>query len=111
MAEKDKVIKSGQLTLPRLLFLALIGGIIAATVALGGIWLSIGYWLLTLAICLLLYLVVTDYGIKIDRVDLTGQPAQTATIEAAAPAANAVRATANEVRVKRRSTRTAKRRR
>jgi hypothetical protein len=110
MADKDKVIKSGQLTLPRLLFLAFIGGIIVATVALGGIWLTIGYWLLTIAICVLLYLVATDYGIKMDRVDMTGQPAQAAQIEAA-PVADAVRATPGEARVKRRPARPVKRRR
>ena len=109
MAEKDRVIKSGQLTLPRLLFLALIGGVIVATVALGGIWLSIGYWLLTLALCGLLYLVATDYGIKMDKIDLTGQPAQ-ASIDAG-PVADAVRATPTEVRVKRKSARPTKRRR
>ena len=110
MAERDRVIKSGQLTLPRILSLIVIGGIITATVALGGVWLSIGYWLLTIALCLLLYLVATDYGIKMDRVDLTGQPSQAATIEAA-PVADAVRATPAEVRVKRRTARPAKRRR
>src|SRR5215216_8122672 len=111
MAERDKVIKSGQLTLLRLLFLALIGGIIAATVALGGVWLTIGYWLLTIAICVLLYMVATDYGVKMDRVDLAGQPSQPATVEAAAPVATSVTATPAEARVKRRSTRPAKRRR
>lgn len=110
MAERDKVIKSGQLTLPRILSLALIGGIIVATVALGGIWLTIGYWFLTISICVLLYLVATDYGIKMDKVDLTGQSPQAATIESA-PVADAVRATTGEARVKRRSARAVKRRR
>jgi|SRR5215216_6078889 len=110
MAEKDKVIKSGQLTLPRLLFLALVGGVIVATVALGGIWLSVGYWLLTLALCGLLYLVVTDYGIKMESVELVGQPSQATTIESA-PVANAVRTAPTEARVKRKTTRPTKRRR
>ena len=109
MAERDKVIKSGQLTLPRVLFLIAVGGVITATVALGGIWLSIGYWLLTLALCGLLYLVVTDYGVKMDKIDLSGQPAQAA-IEGA-PVAEAVRATPTEPRVKRKSARPVKRRR
>jgi hypothetical protein len=110
MADKDKVIKSGQITLPRLLSLAIIGGAIVAAVALGGIWLTVGYWVLTLAICVLLYMVATDYGVKMDTVDLTGQPAQAATIEAA-PVADAVRATTGEARVKRRPARPVKRRR
>jgi hypothetical protein len=109
MAERDKVIKSGQLTLPRLLFLALIGGVIVATVALGGFWLSIGYWLLTLALCALLYLVMTDYGVTMEKVDLSGQPSQ-ATIEGA-PVAEAVRSTPTEARVRRKSARPVKRRR
>lgn len=55
MAERDKVIKSGQLTLPRILFLAVVGGVIVFTVYAGGVYLSIGYWLLTVAICGLLF--------------------------------------------------------
>jgi type VI protein secretion system component VasK len=110
MAERDRVIKSGQLTLPRLLFLAVIGGLIVATVALGGVWLTVGYWLLTIAICVLLYLVATDYGIKMDKVDLTGQSAQSATVEAA-PIAETVRTVSSEARVKRRTARPVKRRR
>ena len=75
MAERDRVIKTGQLTLPRILFLALIGGLIVAMVSLGGKALIIGYWGLTLAICGLLYLIAIDYRVKMDKVDLTGQPA------------------------------------
>lgn len=106
MAEKDKVIKSGQITLPRLLFLALIGGLIFAMVALGGKALIIGYWLITLAICVLLYLIATDYGVHMEAVNLTAQPTQAAAIESA-PTAEATNATT----VKRRPSRTVKRRR
>src|ERR1051325_10871314 len=109
MAEKDKVIKSGQLTLPRLLFLLVACGVIVATVALGGVWLSVGYWLLTLALIGLLYLVVTDYGIKLDNIDLVNQPSQAA-LESA-PATNAVSAAPSEARVKRKPARPVKRRR
>ena len=35
MAERDKVIKSGQLTLPRILFLVVVGGLIFSTVYAG----------------------------------------------------------------------------
>jgi hypothetical protein len=112
MAERDKVIKSGQLTLPRILFLAAVGGVIAATVALGGIWLTIGYWLLTIGICVLLYLIAIDYGISMDRISLKSQPAQAASAaEPAAATAEEARTTMGEPRPKRRTTRQAKRRR
>ena len=110
MAEKDKVIKSGQITLPRILFLALIGGLIFAMVAVGGKALIVGYWVLTLAICLLLYLIATDYGIKMDTVSLAAQPAQAAAIESA-PATETARPATPDSRVKRRPSRPARRRR
>jgi hypothetical protein len=83
MAEKDKVIKSGQLTLPRILFLVAVGVVIAGMVALGGKFLIIGYWVVTLTICGLLYLIAIDYGVHMEKVDLTGHAAQPAAIEAA----------------------------
>src|SRR5712691_4637777 len=86
MAERDKVIKSGQLTIPRILFLALIGGLIVAMVSFGGKALIIGYWGLTVAICGLLYLIAIDYRVKMDKVELTGQPVQAAAIAEAAGA-------------------------
>ncbi|MEN3333406.1 MAG: hypothetical protein V7641_2771 [Blastocatellia bacterium] len=111
MAEKDKVIKGGQLTLPRILFLAVIGIVIAGMVALGGKFLIIGYWVLTLAICGLLYLIAIDYGVHMEKVDLTGHPAPAAAIEAA-PAGETARGDAStEARVKRRTSRPVKRRR
>jgi hypothetical protein len=110
MAEKDKVIKSGQITLPRLLFLALIGGLIFAMVAVGGKALIIGYWLLTLAICVLLYLIAIDYGIHMDKVSLTGQPVPSAAIEAA-PTPEAAQVITPDSRIKRRTSRAPKRRR
>jgi hypothetical protein len=86
MAERDKVIKSGQFTLPRLAFLALVGVVLWAIVFFGGVYLTIGYWLLTLAICGLLYLIAIDYGIKMDKVDLSRNPAQApATASSALP--------------------------
>jgi hypothetical protein len=102
MAEKDKVIKSGQLTLPRLLFLAVIGVLIVGMVAVGGKVLIIGYWVMTLAICLLLYLIATDYGVHMEQVNLTSPPPQ-ATVEAAPASETARIAAPNEARVKRRS--------
>jgi hypothetical protein len=111
MAERDKVIKSGQLTLPRLLFLIVVGGVIVFTVYAGGIFLSIGYWLLTLSICALLFLIAIDYGIKMDKIDMTGQAPQAAGVtDAPSITAPAVKAVA-DARPKKRSARPAKRRR
>jgi hypothetical protein len=113
MAERDKVIKSGQFTLPRLLSLAAIGGLIVAMVALGGIALTVGYWVITLAICILLFLIAIDYGVKMDKIDVTNQPLQAVPASVNAPAATieTTRAVTSEVRVKRKGNRPAKRRR
>jgi hypothetical protein len=112
MAEKDKVIKSGQLTLPRLLFLAVVGVAVAGMVAIGGKFLIIGYWVLTLAICGLLYLISIDYGIHMEKVDLTAHPPQAAAAEAAPVAETGRAAAPAEPRAKRRTTsRPVKRRR
>ena len=111
MAERDKVIKSGQLTVPRILFLAAVGGVIVFTVYAGGIYLSIGYWSLTLAICGLLFLIAIDYGVMMDKVDLSTQPVQVAAAEAPSTAPG-LKTSAAEARPKRRtSSRPAKRRR
>jgi hypothetical protein len=114
MAERDKVIKSGQVTLPRVLFLAAIGGIIVFTVYAGGIYLAIGYWFITISICVLLFLIAIDYGVKMEKVNLAVEPVQAAAAAAAAePATSAtpgVKAT-GEVRPKKRTSRPAKRRR
>lgn len=114
MAERDKVIKSGQVTLPRVLFLAAIGGIIVFTVYAGGIYLAIGYWFITLSICVLLFLIAIDYGVKMEKVNLAVEPAQAAAAAAAAePATSATSGVkpTGEVRPKKRTSRPAKRRR
>ncbi len=112
MAERDKVIKSGQLTLPRILFLAVVGGIIVFTVYAGGIFLSLGYWFLTIAICGLLFLIAIDYGVKMDKVSLTVEPAQAAAaIEPTGAATPSLKTTLGEARPKKRTSRPAKRRR
>ncbi len=112
MAERDKVIKSGQLTLPRILFLVVVGGIIVFTVYAGGVYLSIGYWFLTIAICGLLFLIAIDYGVKMDKVNLTAEPAQAAAASAESTSAPtpSLKTTLGEARPKKRS-RPAKRRR
>ena len=113
MAERDKVIKSGQLTLPRILFLVVVGGIIVFTVYAGGVYLSIGYWFLTIAICGLLFLIAIDYGVKMDKVNLTAEPAQAAaaSAESTSAAAPSLKSTLGEARPKKRTSRPAKRRR
>ena len=111
MAERDKVIKSGQLTIPRLLFLVVVGGLIVAMVSLGGKALIIGYWGLTLAICGLLYLIAIDWRVKMDRVDLSGQSPQAAPLPDATSPTTELKTTMGGPRPKRRPSRQAKRRR
>lgn len=111
MAERDKVIKSGQLTLPRIGFLVLIGLILWAIVFFGGVFLSVGYWVLTLAICGLLLLIAIDYGVKMEKVDLSAQAAQAAAEVEPASATAELKTTMGGPRPKRRASRPAKRRR
>jgi hypothetical protein len=63
----DRLLKRGQLTLPRVLSLAAIAGFIVAAVSLGGVWLTIGYWAITLGFCLLLFLIAIDYGVEMEK--------------------------------------------
>lgn len=65
---EDRLIKRGQLTWPRMLSLAVMAGVIVAAVSLGGVWLIIGYWVITLGFCILLFLVAIDYGVKMEEV-------------------------------------------
>ena len=113
MAERDKVIKSGQFTIPRLAFLLLIGVILWAIVFFGGVFLSLGYWGLTIAICGLLFLIAIDYGVKMDKVSLTVEPAQAAaaTEESSGVATPSLKTTLGAPRPKKRTSRPAKRRR
>jgi uncharacterized membrane protein len=101
----DKLIKSGQFTFARLLFLVACGAIIFGIVALGGKFLSFGYLILTAVICVLLYLVAIDYGVNMDKVDTT--PTAAATLEPAL----ATGTVTEEARAKRKSAKAAKRRR
>lgn len=110
MPERDRVIKSGQLTLPRILFLAAIGAFVVGTVALGGIYLTIGYWALTLAICGLLYLIAIDYGVHMEKVDVSGH-ASTQASQAIQGTASSDAKVTSEPRQRKRSNRPAKRRR
>jgi hypothetical protein len=108
MAE-EKVIKSGVLTIPRLLSLAVIGLIIFLTVWSG--LLAIGYWLMTLGLCGLLTLILMDYGINKKILDLEAGPDQAGTPEIQSTSSEVVAASANAPRVRRRAGRPTKRRR
>jgi len=108
---EDKIIKSGQLTLTRLVMLALAGGLIALFVARGGIWLTIGYFGLTAFLCVLLFLIAIDYGVAMDKVRFQGQPSVGPVPDEAATAREVFTPTAAEPRPKRKGARPAKRRR
>ncbi|HVF89766.1 MAG TPA: hypothetical protein VNH22_06840 [Blastocatellia bacterium] len=109
MAE-DKVLKSGQITLPRILFLLVAGGLITATVALGGVWLAVGYWMITITLCVLLYLISIDYGVTLDTSDYKAQSlAQAAALNS--EAGEAPRSALAEAKARRKPTRVTKRRR
>ena len=110
MAE-EKVIKSGVFTLPRLLFLAVVGLVIALTVWRGGIWLTIGYWLMTLGLSGLLLLIALDYGISKEKMRLgpATEPLDAPVAPTTAQEVEGVSASAP--RVRRRTSRPTKRRR
>ena len=108
MAE-EKVIKSGVITLPRLLFLAVVGLIIFLTVWSG--LLAVGYWVMTLGLCGLLALIVMDYGIKKEVLNLEAGSDQAAVSDTQANTAEVVSSSASAPRVRRRSSRPTKRRR
>lgn len=105
MAE-DKLIKSGQFTFARLLFLAVCGAAIVGVVALGGKFLQVGYLLLSAIICVLLYLVAIDYGVKMDHIDPSAK-SQALPLESAVVA----RTIGEEAKTRKRSGKTVKRRR
>jgi hypothetical protein len=110
MAE-EKVIKSGVLTIPRLLFLVAIGLLISLTVWRGGIWLTIGYWLMTLGLSGLLFLIVIDYGVKKEALKLEAGSDQAGSSDTQTTASEVVAASASAARVRRRASRPTKRRR
>ena len=107
---QDKLIKPGQLTLPRILFLIVSFAVIVGFVALGGKFLTIGYSLLTLIICVLLFLIAIDYGINLDKVD-TSVPTQPENLESPLSASSIVAESNVEPRVRKRVNRQPRRRR
>ena len=108
---EDKVLKSGQFTWSRLLFLGIAGGLIALFVARGGVWLTVGYFSITLALCLLLFLIAIDYGVKMDKVNAPEQASAQGPGLGLSPVAEVFKPTASEPRPKRKGSRPAKRRR
>jgi hypothetical protein len=71
---EDKLIKSGQFTVKRLLFL-----IVSGLLLVGVVWsghLNIGYLLLTVVLCVLLLLVAMDYGVNMEKVQFGSGAAQ-----------------------------------
>ena len=112
---EDKVIKSGQFTLPRVFFLLLSGVVVFIIVATGR--LNIGYIMLTLILCVLLYLIATDWGVQLEdvqtgpmtaRLDINQSPA----LATASPREPIAATTASEEsRARRRAARQPKRRR
>jgi len=112
---EEKVIKSGQLTLSRVFFLAVCGGIVFLLVASGK--LIIGYHLLTLVLCGLLFLIATDWGVNLEPVEtarLAGRPDERqAGVSTGSQSTEPMtaQAAARDARVKRKSSRQSKRRR
>jgi hypothetical protein len=106
---EDKVIKSGQFTLGRLAFLAACGIALFIVVAKG--LLLVGYLLLTLVLCVLLFVIAIDYGVDLDKVDFTAAQAPAAP----SPLPGSVEPTASvvkrETKTKRPASRSGKRRR
>lgn len=106
---EDKVIKSGQFTLGRLAFLAGCGIALFIIVAKG--LLLVGYVLLTLVLCVLLFVIAIDYGVDLDKVDFTAAQAPAVPT----PLSVAVESTAGvvkrETKTKRSASRSGKRRR
>jgi hypothetical protein len=108
MAE-DKIIKTGQLTLPRILFLAVCACIIFGIVYFG--LLNIGYILLTAVLCVLLFLIAIDYRVEFDKVATQEQVLQTANAAEQALGAEKAIPASRRARQKRRASKPTKRRR
>lgn len=105
---KEQIIKTGQITLPRIIFLVLTGGLAFLSVTGGDIGLNIGYWGLTLLLAGLLFLVAIDYGVNIDKGEVKSAPAEAQPAEVQAVAQGEI---SDATRPKRRANRSAKRRR
>ncbi len=105
---KEQIIKSGQITLPRIITLVLAGGLAYLIVTQGDVGLNIGYWGLTFLLAGLLFLVAIDYGVVIDKAEAKQAQGE---VQPAADQAVAQSVISDAPRVKRRATRTAKRRR
>ena len=71
---EDKLIKSGQFTAKRLLFLIASGLLLVGVVWSGH--LNLGYLLLTAVLCVLLLLISMDYGVNMEKVEFGTAAAQ-----------------------------------
>ena len=108
---EEKVIKSGQITLPRIIFLVACCAVIYFIVHFGA--LNVGYLLLTAILIGLLSLIAIDYKVQIDKVTpgaLQAQAANTSS-DAAGSTSTPVLSASRDLRPKKRVARSAKRRR
>jgi len=107
---EDKLIKSGQFTLKRLLFLGVSGGALVIVVATGH--LNLGYMLLTAVLCVLLFLIALDYGVNMEKVEFgSAAPQPNPNLAAAADPDRQVVSVARDTKVRKRTGKPAKRRR
>jgi len=107
---EDKLIKSGQFTAKRLLFLIVAGLVLVAVVWSGH--LNIGYLLLTAVLCVLLILIAMDYGVNMEKVEFGSAVPQTnPNIISAADPERQPAVSQSQVRARKRTGKPAKRRR
>jgi len=107
---EDKLIKSGQFTIKRLLFL-----VVAGLVLVGVVWsghLNIGYLLLTAVLCVLLLLIAMDYGVNMEKVEFGSPvPQPNPNIISAADPERQATVSQSQMRARKRTGKPAKRRR
>jgi|SRR5215469_18111540 len=107
---EDKIIKSGQFTAKRLLFLIVAGLLLVAVVWSGH--LNIGYLLLTAVLCVLLVLIAMDYGVNMEKVEFgSAVPQPNPNIISAADPERQATVSQSQVRARKRTGKPAKRRR
>src|SRR5262245_51143667 len=107
---EDKLIKSGQFTAKRLLFL-----LVAGLLLVGVVWsghLNLGYLLLTAVLCVLLVLVSMAYAVNMEKVAVwrAGPPLNPEIVSAADPERQ-VTVAQSQSRARKRTGKPAKRRR
>jgi hypothetical protein len=105
---EDKLIKSGQFTLKRFLFLVGAGLILVGVVWSGQ--LNVGYLLLTAVLCVLLLLVGMDYGVSMEKVEF-GSAAPVPNPNLIAPVEAERQTAGSRIQARKRAGKPAKRRR